>query len=315
MNLNFGILWIEDNISLEERKALNKCVTEAGFTANIDTMPNGKCLEQKAKCNKFFHQIDLILLDYKLNGEKGDELAPNVRELFPSTTILFYSGSLTDNQLRNRIASKKVEGVYCSRRDRFIDRAGELIKQTASSLNRLTGMRGLAMQVVADCDDLMRRGVETMTCWDNGFGEMVKELDCEVLEFIKNSKKNYKDAMNGTISDRIDTRAIDSGKLHNHFRRLTKELANKNPLLLDDKKVDHLRELRKITSNYDPEVLQKRNTLGHAKESKGPSGWVLQGGNINSDDFPKLRQTFTEHIIAFQEMIDIIESLDSQQTK
>ena len=266
--------------------------------------------------NNLYHRYDFILLDYRLGDVQGDELAATVRELFPSTTILFYSGSLPERELRALIASKEVEGVYCSSRDRFIERAGDLIKQTASSLNRLSGMRGLAMRVVAECDELMRHGAQTMTRLDEGCKEMVQKLDDDMIGFFTETEERYRVAMGGTLDDRLETRAIDSGKLHKHFRRLTKELTmTGNSLGLEATAIDRLRELRNSTSQYDPQVLKRRNTLGHVREAEGPDGWVLEGGDISLADFPDLRRTFAKHIDAFREIVDIIETLGGEKTE
>ena len=310
MNLDFGILWIEDSFSAEENLALQRRVSEAGFSAYIDSMPNGKGLDEKARVNNLFHRYDFILLDYKLQDELGDQLALTVRHQFPSTTILFYSGTLSQDELRALIASKKVEGVYCSSRDRFIQRAGDLIEQTANSLNRLSGMRGLAMQVVAECDEMMRHGIQTITTLNEDYRRLTQALDDDVLKFFVETERKFRQSMEGSIEDRIQTRAIDSGKLHKHFRRLTKQMAKDGASLgLGEMDIDRLRELRQNTSQYDQQVLAKRNTLGHARESEGSEGWVLEGGDIKLADFPALRQTFAQHVGAFREMIDIIVKL------
>ena len=122
--------------------------------------------------------------------------------------------------------------------------------------------------------------------------------------------------MNGSLEDRFDTRSIDSGKLNNHFRRLTDMIArNGDSLGLDNDKIDRLRELRKKTSQYDPQILKKRNLLGHVREKKGPEGWTLEGGRIRSTDFPELRRTFTEYNDSFRGMIEIIETLNVKQSE
>ena len=90
-------------------------------------------------------------------------------------------------------------------------------------------------------------------------------------------------------------------------------LKDGNSIGLSDATIDRFRELRQSTSQYDQKVLAKRNTLGHVRESEGPEGWILEGGDISLADFPDLRQTFAEHVDAFREMIDIIHTLDDQQ--
>ncbi|BAQ71223.1 hypothetical protein NHU_04101 [Rhodovulum sulfidophilum] len=308
MNLDFGILWIEDSFSEEEETSLRRRVAEAGFICRITNMPNSEGIEGRAKENRLFHRYDLILLDYRLADENGDEIAPKIRDLFPATTILFYSGTVDGDALRRLIAEKRVEGVFCIGRDRFIERTGSLIDQTASSLNRLSGMRGLAMRVVAECDDIMRHAVLEMTDHEPDCSEKLADLDGDVVNFFDGSKKVYLEATKGTIHDRLNTRAVDSGKLFKHFRRLTKVVTAKpHAFGLDEVEVDRMRELRKSTSKYDPKVLKKRNILGHVTEIETENGWQLSGSDeVQNSDFSDLRQVFAAHIRDFSEMRDII---------
>jgi len=312
MNLDLGILWIEDSFSTQEEDALKRRVQDAGFLARIDSIINGTGIEVLARNHQLYHLYDLILLDYRLKDENGDELAPKVRSLFPSTTILFYSGSADEPELRRKIADKNVEGVYCCARDRFINRAGELIDQTARSLDRLSGMRGLAMRVVAECDELMRAAVLSMSNRDPNCAGKVADLDGDVLKFIDGTKQAYEASLAGDIVARLDTRAVDSAKLFMHFRRLTKVVAaNPSTFGLNEEQVERLRELRKASAQYDPQVLRKRNVLGHVIEIQGEQGWVLQGSSeINISDFADIRRTFAAHIDAFREMSKLVATLD-----
>ncbi|UVO49965.1 response regulator [Sphingomonas sp. SUN019] len=316
MNLDLGILWIEDSYSAQEEAELRRRVQEAGFIARIATIPNGADIEAHARENQLFHRYDLILLDYRLKDENGDDLAPKVRSLFPSTTILFYSGSAGDAELRRLIADKNVEGVYCSVRDNFIRRAGELIDQTAQALNRLSGMRGLAMRVVAECDDIMKAAVISMNARHDDCASKIDDLDANVLKDLDETKGKYERAQKVGLPERMATRAVDSAKLFMHFRRLTKIVAGAGAAFgLDDQGVERLRELRKASANYDPKVLGRRNVLGHVMEVKGDTGWVLQGSNeISINDFADIRRDFAAHIDALREMTALVTTLDRQET-
>lgn len=315
MNLDFGILWIEDSYSAEEEASLRRRVLDAGFIARIETIPNGQGIEKLARDNTSFHNYDIILLDYKLQDESGNELAPKVRALFPSTTILFYSGSVGDAELRTLIAAKEVEGVYCSARTRFIARAGELIEQTAKSLDRLSGMRGLAMRVVAECDAVMREAALSMSRHDKACADKLADLDKDVEEFFDGLQKGYEASKTGDLSDRLDTRAVDSAKLFKHFRRLTQVVAaNPKAFGLVDQQVERLRELRRTSAQYDEKVLRKRNLLGHVVEERAEKGWVLTGSDeITLADFPEMRRVFAAHIDAFRELRDLVSILDRQK--
>ena len=308
MNLDFGILWVEDSFDNGEMEAFERRVRESGFISRIKNIPNGGGIDEIAREHNLFHRYDLILLDYRLKDEKGSDLAPRIRELFPSTTILFYSGTVDEHELRRLIAEKAVEGVFCSSRPRFIERAGSLIDQTAKSLDRLSGMRGLAMRVVAECDNIMKAAVLLMNEREPDCAGKVTDLDKDVLEFFEEVKGLYIGAQAGTIDDRLNTRAVDSSKLFKHFRRLTKVVASKPGAFgLDEDKVERLRALRLSTAQYDQAVLKKRNILGHLTEIESNDGWVLVGSDeIRVSDFPALRQEFAFHIGALSEMRSLI---------
>ncbi|MGP4691822.1 response regulator [Agrobacterium cavarae] len=312
MNLDFGILWIEDSYSPEEEQNLRRRVRETGFIAKITAIPNGTDIDELARQHNLYHRYDLILLDYRLKNENGDDLAPKVRALFPSIAILFYSGSVEEPDLRRLIADKDVEGVYCSARRRFIDRTGALIDQTARSLDRLSGMRGLSMRVVAECDALMKAAMISMSRRDPKCADKISELDKDVFEFIDAMQTAYKESIERDLDSRIATRAVDSAKLWKHFRRLTK-VATSDPgtFGLTEDQVERLRELRRESSQYDRVVLGKRNTLGHVVEVEGPDGWVLQGSSdIKVADFPDIRREFAAHIDALREMSELVLILD-----
>jgi CheY-like chemotaxis protein len=312
MNLDIGILWIEDSFSPEEEASLRRRVQEAGFIARIDTIPNGTQIDELARQHQLYHNYDIILLDYRLQDEKGDDLAPRVRELFPATSILFYSGSVAEQRLRQLIAAKEVEGVFCSARGRFIQRAGALIDQTARALDRLSGMRGLAMKVVAECDDLMKSAILSMDARDKKCADKVADLDQNVFEDLEGVRAAYQAAQD--LDQRIKTRAVDSMKLFKHFRRLLKVVAaNPQAFGLDDERVEELRALRVTTLEYDRRVLTKRNVLGHVVEIQGATGWELRGSDeIAIGDFPDIRQTFAVHIQAFRRMAELVTVLDGK---
>ena len=315
MNLDLGILWIEDSFNQQEEADLTRRIQQAGFIARIVNIPNGTDIEHLARQHHLYHVFDIILLDYRLKDENGDDLAPKVRELFPATSILFYSGNFNEAELRHLIAIKEVEGVFCSTRNRFIDRAGALIEQTARSLDRLSGMRGLAMRVVAECDELMKAAVLSMLARDPNCASKIADLDSNVQEDLANVKAAYEAA--GDLIERIETRAVDSAKLFKHFRRLTKiVVADPVTFGLDGGSVERLRELRRASAQYDQSVLQKRNILGHVVEMQGDAGWVLSGSNdISIADFAEIRRVFAAHIDAFRNIADLVIFLEGDQSE
>lgn len=316
MNLDFGVLWIEDSFDDEEKSSLERRIANAGFIPRIVNIENGVRLDELAREHKLFHKYDIILLDFKLLNENGDEIAPLVRQKFPSTTILFYSGTVEESELRQKMAAKQVEGVYCSARSRFIERTGTLIDETARSLDRLSGMRGLAMKVVADCDEIMKDAVRSMCARDPSCLELIGKLDRLVFDHLDDQRRKYQEAVEHGLEARLATFAIDSSKLFSHFRTLTQRVAaNPAQLGLDANKVERLKELRERHKHYGVSVLRKRNVLGHAVEVEGADGWTLRSTSPDSTpislaDFAEIRRTFASYVAAFREMRDLVASND-----
>ena len=55
MNLDFGILWIEDSYSFDEEESLKRRIRDAGFIARIDVIPNGVGIEEIARTHQLYH--------------------------------------------------------------------------------------------------------------------------------------------------------------------------------------------------------------------------------------------------------------------
>ena len=308
MNLTFGVLWIEDFFEPQEKKNLEDRIMSAGFAPEITSIPNSSGIEELAKQHRLFHRFDLILLDWKLQGEDGTDLAPRVRELFPATTILFYSGNGSHDDLRKEIADRRVEGVYCSPRERFRNVAGDLVEQMAGSLNRLTGMRGLAVEVVAECDAAMRKAVLAMHDKHERCSSLLEKLDGDVEDGARELADSYGRARQGDLRDRLATRSVDSAKLYKHFRRSTKAaLSVSEAFQLDEPAKDELRSLHLETADYDEKVIRKRNSLGHAREVRSETGWTLEdSGGIDVGDFPELRRNFASQLQAIKRMVVLL---------
>ena len=177
MNLTFGICWIEDQASDAEVQAVENAVRNCGFEPELERIEREEDIRRFAQRQEHFQDYDLILLDLRLGeGLHGDELAPQVRKRFRSTPILFYSAEEVDG-LRRKMAEKVVEGVYCAHRNGLPERVRELVSNLSPALNRLSGMRGLAARVVAECDHEFRA---VLLHW--GTDETV---EAEIVESIK----------------------------------------------------------------------------------------------------------------------------------
>jgi hypothetical protein len=301
MKLTFGLLWIEDHYSSLEEEEIRTGAAGAGFELEITNSKDGKKLSDLSVHHKKFHSFDLVLLDLKLaGGVHGDVLAHEVRKLFRSTPILFYSGSDDESGLRARMANGKIEGVFCAGRGNFTKRASELIQDYAHTLNRLSGMRGLAMEVVAAVDVICREVISKIA---------VDELETVASRFLDKavntqSEKNLVEfPLLPNLNEKLDHPATDSMKSFNVFRDLLKKYINTLP---EGNSKDKLRALRVTTTEYREQVIKVRNVLGHALEVQNEKGWEIQDRDGNQfmtiADFPEYRSNFLKHLRTMREI-------------
>ena len=306
MKLQFGLLWIEDNYSSQEEEAIKSGAADAGFELEITTSKDGSDLDNLADHQRKFHTFDLVLLDLKLaGGVKGDELAPKVRQLFRSTPILFYSGSDEESALRDRMAKDKIEGVFCASRGNFTKRTSELIQDYAHTFNRLSGMRGLAMEVVAEVDSICRTLILTLAANAELEKEGIEYLEGVVRKQLSKNLDHFP-ALEG-LKMKLDHQAVDSMKIFNTFRHLIKQRLRS---LAKGEEKDRLSGLIQGTGNYDKDVIKVRNVLAHALEKNSDTGWVIHDQNgepyMTVADFPKHRSRFLQYLRAMREISKIL---------
>jgi DNA-binding NarL/FixJ family response regulator len=157
MNLTFNVCWIEDQASDAEVDAIKTAIRANGFDPEIQRVETEEEIRAFAQQQHHYYDFELILLDLRLgDGLRGNDLAKDVRRQFPSTPLVFYSG-VDEGSLREMMFKAGIEGVYCVHRDRLAVRVSELVRDLSPALNRLNSMRGLAAQVVADCDQQLRQ--------------------------------------------------------------------------------------------------------------------------------------------------------------
>lgn len=173
------------------------------------------------------------------------------------------------------------------------------------------------MRVVAECDELMKTAMLSMVSRDKACADKVNDLDVEVFQFLEEQQDRYKQAVAGELSHRLTSRIVDSSKVFSHFRRLTALVArDPGSFGLDNAQVERLRELRRGSSQYVKQVLNKRNVLGHVVEVAGERGWVLRGSTeISAEDFPDIRRTFALYIDTIREMNKIVVPLAAEQAQ
>ena len=288
MNLTFGICWIEDQASDAEIEAVEAAVRSNGFEPEMYRVETEEDIRVFAERQYHFQDFDLILLDLRLGkGLRGDELAPEVRGAFRSTPILFYSAE-DERQLREKMADRLVEGVYCTHRDRLSERVGELVGNMTPALNRLSGMRGLAARVVAECDYELRTILLCLAGNVIDEGELVASLK----KRVEVSRKELTNSILriDSLKELLDHHAVSSGSL---FREVYSRVGD-----LDIS--DDVRTTRRAIRKYPECVLARRNILAHALEERTEDGWRIVRPEPHNDltvqEFVEYRAGFLAYL-------------------
>ena len=299
--MTFGICWIEDQPSDPERAAVEAAVRASGFEPDIFTIDSEDEINAFAKQQDHFQEFDLILLDMRLSPTlQGDELAPYIRESFRSTPILFYSAA-PEPQLRMQMAEKNVDGVYCASRDDFPTRVGELVEGLAPALNRLSGMRGLAARVVAECDQELRGILLHLGTGELPEADIVQSLKKQFCDLKQRQKQNV--GSHNSLPGLLDEPSISSGLLFQEVR---------NRVDADPTSSQEIRALSYELRQYTQLVLARRNILAHALEEKTDEGWRISrrgpDPHLTSQDFAEFRADFLSHLKNFRKLRELVVS-------
>jgi len=283
MNLTFNVCWIEDQASDAEIEAIKGAIRHNGFHPEIQRVETPDQIKAFAQQQHHYYDFELILLDLRLgDGLRGNDLAKEVRRHFPSTPLLFYSG-VDEGSLRQMMFEAGIEGVYCIHRDRLATRVGELVRDLSPSLNRLNSMRGLAAQVVADCDQQLRQIVLHFGREPEKAEGIIASIKGRIAKFSEEQVQKLEKF--GTLEELIYGLPVPSGVLFSEARDRARS----------ENGSDEVRDVLRGLKNYPAKVLFRRNTLAHALEERTENGWVIhreKGEPLTRADFERYRADF-----------------------
>ncbi|WP_336988757.1 hypothetical protein [Aeromonas hydrophila] len=156
MNLNYKVLWIDDDEdwldSFADDRVLSHIRT-AGFKPEIIKVYDISTIDEHD-----FSEYDLAIIDYHISeDETGDDVIKRVRDRECHTEFLFYSGGKALSELRGMVAQKELEGVYCSSRqsDSLNSKICSVFDITTRNIVDMENMRGIIMSGIAEIDKLL----------------------------------------------------------------------------------------------------------------------------------------------------------------
>lgn len=270
MNIDFNILWFEDNEEwyLAEKEEIEEYISGFGFVPRITrlkSIPNDNLIKEIE--NKYY---DLIFADLNLekmeNGEeaKGNDAIQLLRSRNILADALFYS---TDGKERisSVMQNETLEGVYLSIRDDifFPQKAKGLIDKMIRRSEDIINIRGMLMDNVSEFDemlkDVIKKFLSLSTDEDKNFLDTYAYN--KVCKSLSNSIEKAKKINDSFILNALNEPfVIDSFKLS----MLVNKIFNK--FYPDFKEMDGFHE------KYSSKILKERNQLAHAKKEAGNDG-------------------------------------------
>lgn len=259
MTLDYKILWFEDQEPWYEAilPDISDYLSDQGFTLIPKRLDNGTDIDKIDEIGEY----DLILMDYRLLNETGDVVIEKLRNLEIYTNVVFYSQD-GEKILRDSIAAKGLDGVYCAHReqDEFMSKVNDIISITIKKVVDLNNVRGLVMAYTSELDLRME--------------EVIKEMITKVNDEEKaNQKEKIKTKFIESLNQKLTgIQKLDSIKDFEKLFEIIDSSHKWRAIKRLSKKFEALNEYGEILEKYKEEVIDVRNILAHVRETIAQDG-------------------------------------------
>ena len=257
------IFFVEQNLSSTRDFMLKEFLDKYPEKYKIGKLDNYR--DDNLKKINFFN-VDLVLMDYNLGSEKGNDVINYIRDDQNDvyTDILFYSENKSEEGLREK--SNK-DGLYCSERSELFsgDKIKKVIKTTIRKTQDLNNLRGLVMAETSELDEMIKKILKLLVKKDKVKKEKIVEIKQEII-------KAYEAGMDGNPDMKIT--GIKEYNLPDDLfelldsRHLTANRSMKT--LKSFSTCDKNSLIKKDVSSYFG-VQQERNDLAHSVEDDSTS--------------------------------------------
>lgn len=261
MKLKFYLLWFDDEKSWIDAKIdyVREIIEENGFEWVEPTICN-----KEEELDGSYDDYDIILMDYSLvhgrkEGKTGADIINKIRTEGSFTNILFYS-QYNVSELRQQIAEKNLDGVFCSNREDFFENFEKLFLTNIKKIEDVNNLRGLVMAETADLESIKNEIIEI---YDNVSCTKKKEIIKKVLKKMTELNKKQKEVIDSKNENTPFKELMDLFDLYKKSYIVHKINYRREPPICDFTLTD-----------FDRDIIKKRNLLAHVKEKivKGASG-------------------------------------------
>lgn len=298
MQLDYSVLWIDDNNLWRQSavRKIKKCITDCGFSPIISEYSNGSTIFQE---NFDLSSYDLIFMDYDIKDpndtkiDTGLELIKQIRNNKIYSNIIFYSSIAND--LPEKVKEQGIQNTYIFEREDFrdenIDSIKEVIEFILNRANSVNIMRGIVMAELANFDNEILsiiNKVELEDKWTKIFDLITRARQRYCNEIIVSDSTLSKISENCELIrskfnlEELKKTIFDEDKSSAVFPSAIR--ANFINTILKEKgiKLDSSNDFK---SNYNIEIIKKRNKLGHC----------INIDECADEDFLQIRKNIIKH--------------------
>ncbi|MBR9675111.1 MULTISPECIES: response regulator [Bacillus] len=296
MKLKYEILWFEDNDSWFNTlsDAIGEYLEDNGFEMVVHRYENdNKGLMTILKEDDF----NLILMDYNLEGQNGDEIIKSIRDLEFYTDIVFYSQNGAQ-YIRNLVKEQGIDGIFCSSREirEFEGKVNSIIKNTIKKVQDVNNMRGLVIAETIDLEsklaNILKEYFKVIKEEDVTKAQIFKSICDKKKEQILNDGKIISVIEEKHINELIDENVLTTYNLYTSIQSVLKNNIKELNVLLNSglsteekeqitHKKDLLSSIKSKISNFEKDIIFTRNTLAHVKEMKNLDTGISYLESIN----------------------------------
>lgn len=299
MNLNYKILWYDDDMNFFEsvdKESIESEIQSWGFQPRIVPVHNVAELQHYAPS---YDQFDMLVVDFMLGGgEQGDRFIRSVRDQQVYAEVIFYSAA-PSSELWKAVHDQQLEGIYITNKPGINQKLLRVAEQSVKKVLDLENMRGIVMSEVGDLDLLLEAifshamsGIDEVKQGEvfKGFVEKSREPDVKLAEAITAFEKDPSIEKLLHLCDTSDKRLQN----YNRVRRHHPVLKGKN-----------------FSTDYQREILGPRNFLAHGVPKKmEDDSFLFQHRDkeyvFNDVVSRELRKKILAYKRAFEEILDAL---------
>jgi CheY-like chemotaxis protein len=192
MKTSYNIIWVDDDPTSTEtdQEDVSEFLEEYGIRADITIVeaPADGSIREKLEHHLLDPELDLLLVDYHMEGLNGDQLVKLIRQSnHVYLPVIFYSSSPVQ-ELYDAVRDSALDGVYIANRDFFINKVRDVVQSLLVKEQTVKQVRGLLMEGVSEIDTRFQEIF--FKVWEDCSAEKKTDIHKYLSDIVKDRAKS-----------------------------------------------------------------------------------------------------------------------------